>query len=116
MARTPRSRVVRVPGQDLPLVFPDSNEQTASTTQDTGSQVQRGSRRVKEYYIYDSEFRELKRTGAAATALYAFGLALLGFVVNVHTGMTFAENVPAMVKHDWTIYRNVALIGAVLCY
>jgi hypothetical protein len=71
---------------------------------------------VKEYYIYDSELRELKKTGAIATALYAMGSAALGFAVNVFTGMTFAENIASTIKAEWIIYRNIALTVAVACY
>ena len=56
---------------------------------------------MKEYYIYDSELRQLKKTGAIATALYAIGSGAFGFAINV----PFAAN-----------YRNLALAVAGLCY
>jgi hypothetical protein len=119
MARSAsRRKVLKIPGQSAPLVLEEDAPDGSGTaaTGDLGSHVQRGSRPVKEYYIYDSEFRELKKTGAIATSLFAIGSAALGFAVNVHTGMTFAENVAAAVKLEWTIYRNTAFIVSAICY
>jgi hypothetical protein len=94
----------------------EAGETKIASGGETGSQVQRGSRPVKEYYIHDSELRELKKTGAIATALYALGSAALGFAVNVHTGMAFAEKIASTVKAEWTVYRNLALAIAAICY
>lgn len=71
---------------------------------------------MKEFYVYDSEFRELKRTGAIAAILFAIGSALLGFAVNAHLGVTFAESLPVATKTQWVTYRNVAAVVALCCY
>lgn len=71
---------------------------------------------MKEYYIYDSEFRELKRTGAIATVLFAVGSACLGFAINVQVGMAFAEKIPDAVKAEWSSYKTTALILTILFY
>jgi hypothetical protein len=115
MASSPRrTRVVPVAGS-TPAVLETGEPQTA-TTGDTGGQVRRGSRPVKEYYIWDSEFRELKKTGAVAALLFAAGSGLIGFAVNVQVGLAFAENASEIIKGQWGTYRNVAIIAAAICY
>jgi hypothetical protein len=111
----PRRRGVTVGEGQTTLVLEPQDTQTGATGV-PGSSVQRGSRPVKEYYVYDSEFRELKRIGAFAALLFAIGSAAIGFSVNAHMGMAFAENVPAALKAEWTLYRNVGIGVAALCY
>ncbi len=112
MARVPRRRIVQAQGQQF-VITPAED---GSTTEATGGSLRRGSRPVKEYYIYDSEFRELKRTGAIATVLFAVGSAAMGFVGNIMVGLALSENVSDAVKSQWTAYRNAGLIAAAICY
>ena len=115
MARERKPRIGSVPGHPDPVVL-EAGETRIESGGETGSQVQRGSRPVKEYYIHDSELRELKKTGAIATALYAIGSGAFGFAINVHTSLTFADKVETAIKAEWTNYRNLALAVAGLCY
>lgn len=71
---------------------------------------------MKEYYIYDSEFRELKRTGGLAAILFALGSACMGFVVNTHLAIVFAEKLSDQLKIEWTTYRNIGLVAGFIFY
>lgn len=116
MANAPRRPRV-IPSREGPVVLEPGETRAESTgSTDTGSRVQRGDRPVKEYYLYDSDFRELKTTGIVATSLFALGSAAVGFAVNVHTSMIFAENLKPVVKLEWTQYRNAAIIAAAILY
>jgi hypothetical protein len=120
MASKPR-RTITVPSEQGNFAIPTGiDAQSGSAGSGDGSQsgslVQRGHRPVKEYYLYDSELRELKRTGALTTVLFAAGSALIGFVINTHLALIFADKLPDDVKIQWTTYRDVAVIGAVIFY
>jgi hypothetical protein len=95
-----------------PVAIGDS----ASAPPQMGSNVQRGHRPVKEYYLYDGDFRELKKAGAVATVLFAVGSACAGYALNVHLGLAFAENLPDAVKADWLLYKRIAIAIAALAY
>lgn len=71
---------------------------------------------MKEYYIYDSELRDLSRTGAFATGLFALGSACIGYWFNIQVGFALAEKVAPEILVQWTVYRNVSAVGAVFCY
>src|ERR1700688_3693556 len=113
MVKGPQSRLVRV-GDGTTAVIPDGEQQSAAAG--AGSPPLRGDRPMKEYYIYDSEFRELKRTGATATILFAFGSACFGFALNVHLGIVFAGTLADDLKTQWISYEKIAFFIAVACY
>jgi hypothetical protein len=81
-----------------------------------GGSLLRGDRPMKEYYVYDSEFRELKRTGVIATTLFALGSACMGFVVNTHLAIVFADKLSDQIKIEWTTYRNIGFMAALVFY
>jgi hypothetical protein len=66
---------------------------------------------MKEYYFYDSDIKNLSKTGALATLFFSTASACLGFAANALVGLAFAENVPQAVKHDWIIYKNISLVA-----
>jgi hypothetical protein len=76
-----------------------------------GGAVRRGTRQMKEYYLYDSDFRDLERTGAIAALLFAVASDCFGSAGNVLVGIEFADNIPAAKLAEWSAYRNVALSG-----
>jgi len=71
---------------------------------------------MKEYYLYDSDFRDLERTGAFATMLFAASSGCLGFAADILVGIAFAENISPAVKAEWGAYRNVALVLAIVFF
>lgn len=71
---------------------------------------------MKEYYIYDSEFRELKKVGGGAAVLFAIGSAAIGFAVNTHLGLIFADHLAAELKVQWETLRDIAVIIGIACY
>jgi hypothetical protein len=86
------------------------------STDDTGSTVRRGNRPMKEYYIHDSEFRELKKAGASATILFAIGSASIGFSANTHIALAFVDHLATDIKVQWEILRNVSVVIGLTCY
>ena len=82
----------------------------------TGGEPLRGHRPMKEYYFYDSDIKNLGRTGALATLLFAAASGCLGFGANALVGLSFAENIPDTVKHDWTIYKNISFAAAIIFF
>jgi hypothetical protein len=105
-----RRRFIQVKGS--PVLLTDDEAETAST----GGSLRRGSRPMKEYYIYDTEFRELKRTGAIATILFALGSACMGFVVSAYVGLSLAEKIPDDVKTQWTVYKDLGFVATLIFY
>jgi len=83
---------------------------------ETGGEPLRGHRSMKEYYLYDSDFRDLGRTGAFAAFLFAAASGCLGFGANAWVGLAFAENVPETVRLEWSLYRNISFGLAVIFF
>ena len=106
----PSSRVIAPPTQAVPEAAGNAGAEPL------GGSLLRGTRAVKEYYIYDNEFRELKRVGGLATALFAIGSAIFGFVINTHLGIVFADHLSDDIRAQWIVYRNIGIAAGVLCY
>jgi hypothetical protein len=84
--------------------------------QQHGGAPERGSRKMKEYYLYDSDFRDLARTGLFATICFTIASACLGFAINIHKDLAFNAGLAAPVIAEWTAYRTVAIGAGIVAF